>query len=337
MKQSLFPTSGKFYKANLHSHSTVSDGKHTPKEMMEYYKEHGYDILALTDHELLVDHSELNQEDFLLLPGYEYAFIEDVPYPEARTIELNLYPRNSYDLKQICFNPKNVFHGEKWRCETLEYTGDIFERNYSIECIQTVIDKARRNNFLVSLNHPGYSMETPAFFGQLHGLFAMEIHNQGSFYNSCDYNPQMYQQMLRMGHKIFSIAADDNHSAYIYDDKKDVRPWGFTMIKAEALTHKAVIQALESGAFYSTQGPEIYDLYLQEGEVFLECSEVKSIIMHTRGRYFGQCHAPVGETISSAKFRIPKDEYFWFEIIDGFGCHANTRAYFRGTDFQSEQ
>ena len=141
MKKSLFPPKGKFYKANLHSHSTVSDGKHTPKEMMEYYKAHGYEILALTDHELLVDHSELNQEDFLLLPGYEYAFIEDVPYPEARTIELNLYPRKAQGFRQICFNPKNVMHGETWRCDTLEYVGEIFERSYSLDSIQKVINR----------------------------------------------------------------------------------------------------------------------------------------------------------------------------------------------------
>ena len=33
MKKHLFPQSGKFYKANLHSHCTVSDGKLTAEEM----------------------------------------------------------------------------------------------------------------------------------------------------------------------------------------------------------------------------------------------------------------------------------------------------------------
>ena len=323
MKQSLFPIKGKFYKANLHSHSTVSDGVHTPKEMMEYYRAHGYAILALTDHELLVDHSDLNREDFLMLPGYEYAFVEDVPYPQARTIELNLYPRKPGEIKQICFNPKNVLHGEKWRCETLPYVGEIFDRSYNLECMQMVIDEARKNDFLVSLNHPGYSMVAPEFFGQLKGLFAMEIHNQGSFYNSCDYNPQMYQQILRMGHKISSIAADDNHAAYVYDDQEDKRPWGFTMIKAESLTHEAVISALEQGNFYSTQGPEIYDLYLEDGKVIIECEPVKSIIMHTCFRHYGQKHASVGETITQAEFSIPNDSFFWFEIIDAYGRHGN--------------
>ena len=106
MKKYLIPQNGNFYKANLHSHSTVSDGRNTPKEMKDYYKEHGYQILALTDHELLVEHSDLCEPDFLMLPGYEYAFVENVPYSYARTLEVNLYPKDPKNLTQICFNPK---------------------------------------------------------------------------------------------------------------------------------------------------------------------------------------------------------------------------------------
>ena len=38
------------YKANLHCHSTVSDGKLTPAELKDAYKNHGYSILCITDH-----------------------------------------------------------------------------------------------------------------------------------------------------------------------------------------------------------------------------------------------------------------------------------------------
>ncbi len=55
MRKNLFPVTGQFYKANPHCHSTVSDGANTPEEMKAYYRSHGYQILALTDHELLVD------------------------------------------------------------------------------------------------------------------------------------------------------------------------------------------------------------------------------------------------------------------------------------------
>ena len=39
------------FKANLHSHSTLSDGKLSPAELKKIYKEHGYSVLAVTDHD----------------------------------------------------------------------------------------------------------------------------------------------------------------------------------------------------------------------------------------------------------------------------------------------
>lgn len=67
MKKYLLPEKGNFYKANLHAHSTVSDGHFTPKELKNLYKNKGYSILAYTDHELLVDHSDLNDDEFLAI------------------------------------------------------------------------------------------------------------------------------------------------------------------------------------------------------------------------------------------------------------------------------
>jgi len=37
-------------KANFHTHSTISDGLLTPNQVVDLYKKHGYDILAITDH-----------------------------------------------------------------------------------------------------------------------------------------------------------------------------------------------------------------------------------------------------------------------------------------------
>jgi hypothetical protein len=329
MKKHLITEKGKFYKANFHCHSTISDGRNTPEEYRDYYKAHGYQILAITDHELLVDHSDLSTDDFLMVTGYEYAILEDADYLDAKTVELNLYPLDPHNEKHICFNPKNVWHGETWRCDTAEIVGEIYDRKLTIESIQHVIDEARKNGFIVSLNHPAYSIITPEFFGQLKGLFAMEIVNQGSFYLSNDYNPQMYQQMLSMGHKIGALATDDNHRAEVYDDKVDKRPWGVTMIKAESLTHKAVMEALQSRNYYASQGPEIYELYTENGEIVITCEEVKTIIMHTKQRHYREKIAPVGEFLTEARFEIPDDAFVWFEIVDAFGRRANTNAYFK--------
>ena len=61
----------KQYKANLHSHSTLSDGKLTPEELKKLYKDNGYDILAITDHEYPKSHNDLTDKDFLMVTGYE--------------------------------------------------------------------------------------------------------------------------------------------------------------------------------------------------------------------------------------------------------------------------
>ena len=71
MKQYLLPENGRFYKANLHSHSTVSDGERTPEELKAMYKARGYSVFAYTDHDNFVTHNELTDDEFLVINGHE--------------------------------------------------------------------------------------------------------------------------------------------------------------------------------------------------------------------------------------------------------------------------
>ena len=41
---------GRFWRGNLHTHSTLSDGVLSPEEVCRRYRDEGYDFLALTDH-----------------------------------------------------------------------------------------------------------------------------------------------------------------------------------------------------------------------------------------------------------------------------------------------
>ena len=40
----------KRYKINLHTHTTISDGRKTPEQVAEIYRAAGYDMIAFTDH-----------------------------------------------------------------------------------------------------------------------------------------------------------------------------------------------------------------------------------------------------------------------------------------------
>ena len=79
MKKSLFPEKGRFYKANLHNHTVFSDGNETPEEIKEIYRKQGYQIVAYTDHDVMIPHSELTDSEFLALTGVEYEFTEEQP------------------------------------------------------------------------------------------------------------------------------------------------------------------------------------------------------------------------------------------------------------------
>src|SRR6185369_12966014 len=67
---------GRWYKGNLHTHTLNSDGDSTPLEVATWYREHGYQFLAVSDHNYLTDPAGLNavlgaREKFLLLPAEE--------------------------------------------------------------------------------------------------------------------------------------------------------------------------------------------------------------------------------------------------------------------------
>ncbi|MFM7705721.1 MAG: PHP domain-containing protein, partial [Rubrivivax sp.] len=54
MHTDLFARPGRFYKGNLHTHSTNSDGVLEAGEVCRRYRERGYDFICLSDHFLPV-------------------------------------------------------------------------------------------------------------------------------------------------------------------------------------------------------------------------------------------------------------------------------------------
>lgn len=332
MKEYLFNENGTFYKANLHAHSTVSDGACTPAELKEIYKAAGYSILAVTDHELLVDHSDLDDADFLTITGYEYAIIEKdmKDYVTSRTVEFNLFAKDQHNVTQVLFDPSTVYHGETFRVPQVKYHGELCKKEFTKEFLQRVIDEANAHGFLVSLNHPHYSMITPELFGDFQGLFAMEIYNHISYIvgGHYEYDPQMYDVMLRRGHSLYCIAADDCHGKRPADDPQCENFGGFVMIRAEELSYPAVIRALSEGQFYASQGPLIHELYIEDGNVHIKVSGARHIAMCCDARRGSMRVSPRGSLMTEAVFPLPVGAgYMRFDVMDGEGRHAMTHAY----------
>lgn len=331
MKKYLLPQEGKFYKANLHAHATGSDGEFTPQRMKEEFKKRGYDVLCITEHEVLKDYTEFDDEDFIFINGYELSVSENKSkdWTENKCAHLNLYCGDKHSVKQVCYNPDSIWFAGDDVKNSVEYYGKFYERVYSKECVNDIIKTANEHNFIVCLNHPYWSLQEPQELCEYEGLFALEIYNTDNVYWGWpEYDIYAYDIMSRHNIRIAPQMADDNHN-HTTEDPFAGTFGGFNMIKAKELSYNAIFNALKNQDFYCSQGPEIYDLYIEDGTVYITCSKVKDIIMVSGIRHTKRKFAKEGEYITNASFSLQDNlKYIRFDVIDENGRHANTRAYF---------
>ncbi len=99
----LLPKRGNFYKVNLHTHSTCSDGNFTPLELKELYLSKGYDGIACTDHRKSIPHPELTDEKFVVITGTELDFSQkDEKGNLLKAVHLNAISYDPYASFTIC-------------------------------------------------------------------------------------------------------------------------------------------------------------------------------------------------------------------------------------------
>ena len=319
----------KFFKANLHCHSTISDGIHTPEQLKAMYREKGYNILAITDHENIVSHSELDDEDFLTITSAEYAIKE---FPEQSTLKnrrmkvchLNIYAKEQNNTNCICYNSV-LDHFTKdplEKAQLIEKYGN-YNRIYGAEGINEIIRIANENGFFVCYNHPRWSLENYGDYSGYKGLWGVEIYNTGCNINGLyEYDINVLDDFLRDDKKVYASCGDDNHSL---DDMFGA----FVMVNTDALKYDNVINALLSGNFYGSTGPKIYEMYVKNFCVHIKCSDVKRIALSTQGRRTSCKTAKETKYINEAKFEIfPDDGYFRIEICDETGNRGWTQPYY---------
>ena len=325
-----------YYKTALHCHTNISDGGPNPEEMKEIYKSKGYQVLSITDHNILVDHSALNEEDFLLLTGAEYNINEDDTWAARRfwvkTYHLNFIAKRPDNLWQP-FIPKHPKEESRHYLEKVE--DGSFPWVYDLGNINAMIAEANRRGFLVMYNHPNWSLQDQTDYLPLEGLWAMEIFNYDSGKNgSLDRdNSRIYREMVNSGKCLFPVASDDAHSA-------GCAGGGWVMVGAEKLEYGAIIKALEKGDFYASTGPELYEVSIDDGVLTVRCSDAQRIYLDS-GTRFAKAVSPKApdKLVRSATFNVKAwldacenedDPRNWLRVsvVDAYGNFASTRAFF---------
>lgn len=342
MKRYLLSEKGNFYKANLHCHTNLSDAIWSPEKVKEEYKKRGYSIVAYTDHDVLIPHNDLADDDFLPLNGYEIEVTEgyerfdvrfDNEFKKRKTCHMCLIALRPDNLKQVCWHRTEYLfgHSVEYRDKVVfDETKPDFVREYNPRCITEIMKEARENDFFVTYNHPVWSMENYDDYINYNNMHAMEIFNTCSVASGYDdYVPYIYDEMLRAGKRIFCIAADDNHNGKPADSRKCDSFGGFTMIKAESLDYKKVADALLKGNFYASTGPEIKELWFEDGKIHIKCSPADKISISAGRRRAVSEYAENGEELTYASFEVyPEDIFVRLTVTDKYGKNANTNGYF---------
>ena len=101
------------------------------------------------------------------------------------------------------------------------------------------------------------------------------------------------------------------------------------VIKAEKLDYRTVTKALEEGNFYASEGPEIHELWYEDGRIYIRCSAADRICCNYKTRAAEIALSENGKLITEASFSFPANRgYARITVIDAQGRHACTNAYF---------
>ncbi len=329
MKHDLLPESGRFYKANLHCHTHISDGKMSPEEIKAWYKAHGYSAVCYTDHEVLIGHAELCDDDFIALHGYEVAIKQDLDHHTGcfmPVYHFNFLAERQDNLVMPRYfekNPSMPGDARRWAKEKGQFDpADTIETTeYSIRWLNGYLTAVRDAGFLVTYNHPQWSLQSAKDYIGLEGLHAIEAINGGCRHLN-DNTSLHFEQMLRAGMSVIPNGGDDNH-------RECDCGFAWTMIKAEALTYDALVKAYKNGDCYASEGPDFTELYVEDGEIVVRTSPVAGIYLMSEGR---ACNWRVSDAadLTEARFAYKPEafgRYFRLELRDATGKRAFTRAY----------
>lgn len=288
-------------KGNLHCHSQFSDGKLSLEELKYIYQHHGYDFLAVTDHDRYTDCRKLSDESLLMLNGTEITGYT----PNEKRIHLNVFWKGSF---------AGIEPGKSFCLKNGVQTAALLKQLKEQGCY-------------VMLNHPHWSMLQSCDVERLRDIDAVEIYNYSTeWIENMGEGSLFWEQLLREGRRLWGGGSDDNHNRSEVDSLYCDSFGGFTVVKAESRTEKGIFEALQAGSFYTSTGPQIYEFYVEEQAVYVRCSPCCRIIINGNER---QYQRRLGKYITEFSAVLEGSETFIrAECMDAAGRTAYTNPIF---------
>lgn len=279
----------KWYRGNLHTHSYWSDGNDYPEMIMRWYKNHDYDFVALSDHNILAEGEKWievkkGSKREKTFQHYLETFGKD--WVEYRENE------NSYRVKlqslekyRTLFEEEGVFRVIKseeitdgYKDKPIHVNATNIQKliepkggNSVVEVMQNNIDavlaQRRETNepMFPHINHPNFGwsisaedlekLEGERFFEVYNGHPL--VHNEGDslHYGTEEMWDEVITHYLRHGKPVmYGLAVDDAHHYQQFDSTRSNPGRGWIYVKSQELTADSLIAAMQRGDFYASSG-----------------------------------------------------------------------------------
>jgi hypothetical protein len=280
-----------WYRGNLHTHSLWSDGDDYPEMIALWYREHAYDFLCFTDHNVLLRAKD-RWSDIAKNKGGEVAFEKlKARFPEGWVDERMVEDRHEVRLKTFDEIVERIGESGKFLLIQGEEISDKFGKlplHMNATNIQeplpplggdSVYDVLQNNTnavmsqrkrtgqpIFVHTNHPnfGYGIAAEDLM-RVRGENFFEVYNGHPGVNN-DGNAEhasteriwdimLTRRLAELGLPVmYGLATDDGHNYHKIPSRGAEPGRGWIMVLASRLAPGELIDALERGDFYACSG-----------------------------------------------------------------------------------
>ncbi len=280
----------KWYRGNLHTHSLWSDGDDYLESIALWYRDHNYDFLGFTDHNVLADKERWI--DVEKSKGKQQAFEKlKQQFPNGWVEERKTEDKLETRLKTFREVADRFNEPGKYLLIQGEEVSDAFQKfpvhmnannvkelvvprhgGSVAETIQNNTDAliAQRERtgqpMMIHLNHPnfGYGV-TAEDLMRIRGENFFEVYNGHPGVNNSGSKEHASTERIwdiinsfRLGElqlpPLFGLGTDDGHAYHNIPSRASEPGRGWVMVLTDSLTPEKLIAAMEAGRFYSSSG-----------------------------------------------------------------------------------
>ena len=339
----------KWYKGNLHTHSYWSDGDEFPEMIMQWYKDHDYQFVALSDHNIIAEgikakiipQDELYQKafrDYIAKYGEDWTNYRETSkgiQVQLKTLE-EFRPLFEESEKFMIFKAEEV---TSYLDDKAVHMGAInIEKVIQPEKGETIVELIQNNldaikshaeeigrPVLQHLNHPNFTYAVTADdIKQLDGERFFEVFNGHPYVNNYgdsihDSTEKMWDQVNIAYHAVgkpllLGIATDDSHHYHKFGSQWSNAGRGWVEVRAKELTPSSIINAMEAGDFYASTGVELRDVNFENNQLYVQIKARKGINYEIQfiGVRENSMNSEILEKTESteATFKLPEDILF---------------------------